>query len=57
VAGLLQLGSQLEDLGILLWSCVAWVSWLGGGSDGGKVVVVVLGVELQLARRSSSHCV
>ena len=57
MAGLLQLGSQLEDLGILLWSCVAWVSWLGGGSDSGKVVVVVLGVELQLVRRSSSHCV
>lgn len=57
MASLLQLGPQLEDLGILLWSCVAWVSTLGGGSNGRVVVVVVLGVELQLVGGSGSHLV
>ena len=57
MASLLQLGPQLEDLGILLWSCVAWVSTLGGGSNGRVVVVVVLGVELQLVGGSGSNLV
>jgi hypothetical protein len=45
IACLLKLGSQLEDLGILLWSSVARVTALLGWGCGWEVVVIVLGIK------------
>ena len=50
VSSLLQHGSQLVNVGILLWSGVSRVSWLVIGRDGRKVVIVVLGVLLYSGR-------
>lgn len=45
IARLLKLGSQLEDLGILLWGSVARVTALLGWCGGREVVVIVLGIK------------
>jgi hypothetical protein len=49
--------SQLEDLGILLGRGMARMAALSGWGDGGKVVVVVFGVQWDLAGRWGSHIV
>ena len=46
ITGLLELGSQLEDLGILLWGRVARVTALLVWGSGREVVVIVLGIKL-----------
>ena len=56
MAGLLELGSQLEDLRILLRRCVARMTVLRNRGNGGVVVVVVLGIELELVGGCGSHC-
>ena len=56
VTGLLEQSPQLVDLRILLRRCVAGVPVLSNRSNGGVVVVVVLGIELELVSGCGSHC-
>lgn len=46
ITSLLKLGSQLEDLGILLWGSVASVTALLVWGSGWEIVVIVLWIKL-----------
>jgi hypothetical protein len=56
VARRLEHSPQLVDLCILLRRCVAGMPVLRDWGNGGVVVVVVLGVELELVGGCGSHC-